>query len=103
MDLFKHTLYINLDSRTDRLEHVTNELKKMDINAERVKAVKLENGAVGCTMSHIKCLELAQKRDYEHVFICEDDILFLDPTLYKEKIPCFNVCLQWARGTAHKK
>ena len=44
MDLFKHTLYINLDSRTDRLEHVTNELKKMDINAERVKAVKLENG-----------------------------------------------------------
>lgn len=96
MDLFKHTLYINLDSRTDRLEHVTNELKKMDINAERVKAVKLENGAIGCTMSHIKCLELAQKRDYEHVFICEDDILFLDPTLYKEKIQNFvNIKTDW--------
>ena len=96
MDLFKHTLYINLDNRTDRLEHVTNELKKMNINAERVKAVKLENGAVGCTMSHIKCLELAQKRDYEHVFICEDDILFLDPTLYKEKIQNFvNIKTDW--------
>tara|TARA_B110000967_G_C18842047_1_gene539919 strand:+ start:985 stop:1653 length:669 start_codon:yes stop_codon:yes gene_type:complete len=86
MDLLKHTLYINLDGRTDRLEHVTNELMKMKIHAERVKAVKLTNGAIGCTMSHIKCLELAKKRDYEHVFICEDDILFLEPTLYKEKL-----------------
>ena len=96
MELLKHTLYINLDSRIDRLEHVLNEFKKMDIEPERVKAVKLSNGAIGCTMSHIKCLELAKKRDYEHVFICEDDILFLEPELYKEKLQTLiNMKFNW--------
>ena len=96
MELLKHTLYINLDGRIDRLEHVLNEFKKMDIEPERVKAVKLSNGAIGCTMSHIKCLELAKKRDYEHVFICEDDILFLEPELYKEKLQTLNdIKLNW--------
>ena len=96
MELLKHTLYINLDSRTDRLEHVLNEFKKIDIEPERVKAVKLTNGAIGCTMSHIKCLELAKNRDYEHVFICEDDILFLEPELYKEKLQTLiNMKFNW--------
>ena len=32
MELFKHTLFINLASRTDRLQHVQQELKKMNID-----------------------------------------------------------------------
>ena len=79
MNLFENTLFINLDHRQDRLEHATEEFKKMNINAERVDAIKKDIGAIGCTMSHIKCLEIAKKRDYDYVFICEDDIHFKNP------------------------
>lgn len=96
-NLFEHTLFINLEHRTDRLEHALSEFKKMDINAERVNAIRPKSGAVGCTMSHIKCLELAKKREYEYVFICEDDITFTNPELLKENIQKFvdNKEIQW--------
>lgn len=90
MDLFEHTLFINLDERTDRLAHVTAEFAKMGIVAERVKAIKMATGAVGCTMSHIRCLELAKQRGYEQVFICEDDITFTNPELFKANLEKFS-------------
>lgn len=77
--LLKYTLYINLESRKDRLNHVQSELSKIGINGQRINAVKTSDGAIGCTLSHIKCLELAKQRKYPHVFIAEDDITFLDP------------------------
>lgn len=97
MELFKNTLYINLESRTDRLEHITKQLEKMDISGERFNAIKTSSGAIGCTMSHIKCLELAKSRDYEHVFICEDDITFLNPDVLKQSLQKFynNTELKW--------
>ena len=81
MELLKNTLFINLEHRTDRLDHVNSELSKLGITGERVNAVKIKMGAIGCTLSHIKCLELAKQRDYEQVFICEDDITFTNPVL----------------------
>ena len=63
MDLFKHTLFINLKHRTDRFKRVLEEFKKMDITAERVDAIKHEKGNIGCTYSHIKCLSIAKERD----------------------------------------
>lgn len=90
MELFKNTLFINLESRKDRLEHVLGEFKKLDIHSERVDAIKMASGAIGCTMSHIKCLELAKERNYENVFICEDDITFLKPELLMENITKFH-------------
>lgn len=97
MELFKHTLFINLEHRKDRLEHVTKEFEKMNIQAERVNAVRPSSGAVGCTMSHIKCLELAKSRNYDHVCICEDDISFTKPELFKEQLNKFyeNKNIQW--------
>jgi len=89
MELFEHTLFINLDHRTDRLEHITNEFEKMGITPERVKGIQPKNGAVGCTMSHIKCIELAKSRNYKQVFICEDDITFTNPELFKKQITSF--------------
>lgn len=89
VDLFEHTLFINLKHRTDRLEHVQIEFHKMGIKAERVNAIRPKSGAIGCTMSHIKCLELAKKREYEYVFICEDDITFTNPELLKENMKKF--------------
>jgi glycosyl transferase family 25 len=88
--LFENILYINLKEREDRNQHVLNEFKKLDItHAERINANKTKDGAIGCTMSHIKCLELAMERNYETVFICEDDITFTNPNLFKEQIEKF--------------
>ena len=86
-----NTMYINLLNRTDRKEHVINELKKLGINdnVERFNAIKLENGALGCSMSHLKCLELAKQKNYEYIFICEDDIKFLNPILFLEQLDSF--------------
>ena len=97
MELFKHTLFINLEQREDRLNHAKEEFKKMGINAQRFNAVKLASGAVGCTMSHIKCLELAKERNYDQVFICEDDITFTNPELLKKNLRKFyeNKEIQW--------
>lgn len=97
MDIFEHTLFINLDHRKDRLEHVEKELEKMGIKGERFNAIKTASGAIGCTLSHIKCLEIAKERDYEQVFICEDDITFTNPDLFKQNIEkfCMNEDIMW--------
>lgn len=89
-DILKHILYINLDSRPDRLKHVQNEMNKLLAVGERVNAIKMPDGAIGCTMSHIKCLELAKERGWPQVFICEDDICFLNPVLLKENLLKFS-------------
>ena len=97
MELFENTLYINLEHRNDRKTHVVNEFKKLGIRAERVNAIKMASGAVGCSMSHIKCLEIAKERKYKQVFICEDDITFLNPELLKSNITKFynNKQINW--------
>jgi len=67
------------------------------MQVERVSAIKNKHGAIGCTMSHIKCLQLAKERDYEYVFVCEDDITFLDPNKLKESATLFlqNMKSRW--------
>jgi GR25 family glycosyltransferase involved in LPS biosynthesis len=85
----KHTLYINLSSRVDRKEHVEKELGKIGIPFERFNAIKLPNGALGCSMSHLKCLQIAKEMGWSHVFICEDEIQFIDPELLKKQLDTF--------------
>jgi glycosyl transferase family 25 len=83
-------IYINLEKRTDRKEHILSELKKIGVeDAIRFKAIELENGALGCSMSHLKCLEIAKKENYEMVFICEDDIQFLHPDMFQTQLKSF--------------
>ena len=89
----QYSLYINLDSRPDRNTHVLGQwitLREQirqqwgpavmaTMHCERFPARKTPDGAVGCTLSHIACLELARERGWPHVAITEDDIRFLDP------------------------
>lgn len=83
----KYCLYINLESRKDRREHIEQELKSVGIHGIRFNAIKLQNGRVGCSMSHLKCLQIAKKNNWPYVMICEDDLLFID----KEKaVNCMN-------------
>jgi GR25 family glycosyltransferase involved in LPS biosynthesis len=88
--------YINLEYRIDRNEHVLDELKKIGVNLERFNAITCSAGNIGCSMSHIKCIELAKERNYPHVFICEDDITFTNPNLLKENVSKFeNLNINW--------
>jgi len=86
----KHVLYINLESRPDRKIHVEEQLRNVGINnGERFNAIKLNNGALGCSMSHLKCLEIAKQNNWPHLLIVEDDILFTNPALFINKLNFF--------------
>jgi hypothetical protein len=87
--MFSNCFYINLDERKDRREHVEMQLNWMGITGERFSAVKTKFGAIGCTMSHIKCLEMAKERDYDMVFICEDDIQFISKDTLQNSVNKF--------------
>ena len=85
-----HTLYINLEHRTDRRAHVEEQLSKFPfLKTERFNAVKLPNGALGCSISHLKCLEIAKERKWPQVLILEDDIQFLNPDLFLTQLNKF--------------
>jgi GR25 family glycosyltransferase involved in LPS biosynthesis len=85
----KHAYYINLENRKDRKEHVEHELVNIGIKAERFNAIKLENGAIGCSLSHLKCLQNAKENNWDHVLICEDDITFLNKELFINQLNNF--------------
>lgn len=86
----KNIFYINLEHRTDRKEHVEKELLKIGFKeAQRFNAIKMENGAIGCSMSHLRILQDAQKNNLDHILIVEDDITFLDPELFKNQLNKF--------------
>jgi len=89
MENVEHIFFINLDHRVDRLNHVTHQLTNLGVihKAERFPAIKTTSGAIGCALSHMKCIEIAIARNYNNIFICEDDITFLD-------IPVFTTSLQ---------
>ena len=86
----KNIFYINLEHRIDRKEHVEKELLNIGFKeAQRFNAIKMENGAVGCSMSHLRILQDAQKNNLDHILIVEDDISFLDPELFKNQLNSF--------------
>jgi len=87
----KHGFYINLDSRKDRKHHVEQQLACINLDnvVSRFSAVKMAQGAVGCSMSHLRCLKKAQENEWEHVVICEDDIEFQQPEVFIEQLNGF--------------
>lgn len=89
LDDIKNIFYINLEHRTDRKEHVETELNKIGIKGMRFNAIKMENGAIGCSMSHLKLLQEAANNNWNHIMIVEDDITFLDAELFKNQINKF--------------
>ena len=88
--LLEHLFFINLEHRVDRLIMVKHELAKLKPNiGTRFNAIKAASGAIGCSMSHIKCLEKARDEGLPHIFICEDDICFLNPELLMQNLQKF--------------
>uniref|UniRef100_A0A6C0H688 Glycosyl transferase family 25 domain-containing protein n=1 Tax=viral metagenome TaxID=1070528 RepID=A0A6C0H688_9ZZZZ len=90
MNILNHVLYINLDDRIDRKTHVEQQLNNIGItNFKRFPAIKKENGAIGCSLSHLQCIKMAKENNWDYVFIVEDDILFLHPNLFQLQIKRF--------------
>lgn len=99
--LFENTLYINLDSRSDKNELTLKQFEKMGITAQRISAVDTtlllregsgpggSPGMLGCGLSHLKSLKLAKENGWEYVFICEDDVDFTNPELFKSSLQKF--------------
>lgn len=90
----KNIFYINLEKRTDRRKLVEKELLQLDLIGTRFNAIKTSpysynNGAIGCSLSHLKCLSIAKKNNWDHVMIVEDDIQFLDPETFKCQLNLF--------------
>jgi GR25 family glycosyltransferase involved in LPS biosynthesis len=72
--------YINLDERKKRNEETKTELKKLGIvSPNRMSAVQLKVGLVGCALSHIKVIQKAKELAWSYCIIFEDDILIEDP------------------------
>ncbi len=85
--------YINLTDRTDRNVHFLNQMKKMNIDqnkVQRISAVKHPLGYIGCGISQISALKNAIDNNYKNIMIFEDDFEFeVDQQKFNEKIKWF--------------
>jgi hypothetical protein len=96
--IIKNALYINLESRKDRRAHVEAQLAALknaengmpNLAAERFNAIKhAVHGAIGCSMSHMRCIQIAKERGWDHVLVCEDDVLFTNAPLFLAQLSKF--------------
>ena len=84
-------VYINLDSRKDRINNMKKLFKSISVNNKkiyRVAAVPIpKNGHKGCAQSHILALELAKLNNWETTIILEDDVkLTCSPVEFNNKL-----------------
>ena len=74
-------VYINLKHRTQRNQHMKNELELYNFNTEkiyRIDAVHNKDcGHLGCCQNHIKAIEFAQLNKWKNILIFEDDSILL--------------------------
>jgi glycosyl transferase family 25 len=90
----EHVVYINLARRPDRRREVEAELARIGWagRAERFDAVNIpNNGALGCSMSHLAVLRMALARGWNHVVVLEDDVEFTEPA---RVVPQLDACLR---------
>jgi len=87
----ENIFYINLEHRIDRKNNIENELIKLGLlqKAKRFNAIKMNNGAIGCSLSHLQLLKNALKDKLNHICILEDDIYFLNPELFINQLNKF--------------
>ena len=73
-------VYINLDKRTDRKKELLTNLKKYNVPSKlihRIPAVYDKMcGHLGCSKSHIKALDYAERKQWNRFLILEDDFIF---------------------------
>jgi len=76
-EFIDHIIYINLEESTDRRKLIEEELSKFPPEkVTRFNAIRMNQGSLGCTRSHIGALELAISKGYRNVLIMEDDMVW---------------------------
>jgi GR25 family glycosyltransferase involved in LPS biosynthesis len=81
--------YINLDTRVDRKFHIENQLNLLKWSGARFSAIHHPFGALGCSLSHLYLLKYARKNKLSHILIMEDDVTFLEPSLFLNNLNNF--------------
>ena len=75
-DLFlSNQLYPNFVKAVDGAK--LNKKKRLEITYPYKKNALTTHGHVGCILSHLSVLKDAQKRDFDVIWICEDDVIFV--------------------------
>ena len=98
MDKIQHILYINLERRPDRKKSVESELTRAGFtNFKRFNAFDIkENPRLGCSTSHLNCLQYAKEQNWDMVMIVEDDIIFENVDLFQKQLELFmNSDIDW--------
>ena len=86
MDKIQHILYINLERRPDRKKSVESQLTQVGFtNFKRFNAFDIrENPRLGCSTSHLKCLQYAKQQNWDMVMIVEE--MELEEEFFEEEI-----------------
>ena len=92
-------IFINLKHRLDRKKEITLELDRFNLKYLRFEAVSHNNGAIGCSKSHLQVIKLAKEKGYKNILVLEDDFQFIvDKKVFYNEIKKlknvnFDVCL----------
>jgi hypothetical protein len=107
--------YINLADREDRKISITNELKKLGLNDNKITRIEAVyekgRGHLGCTKSHIKAIEMFLQSGKRNCIVFEDDFKFKQTLDFiKEKFfklfnysPDYDVCMLSTGWESSKK
>jgi glycosyl transferase, family 25 len=76
VDRLGRVVVINLRERADRMREFQAEAERMQLDVERFDAIKKEDGILGCTLSHMVCLQQMLDDSLESMLVCEDDARF---------------------------
>ena len=78
--------YINLHERFDRRCRLEELFGKSSIfTLHRFNAIKHKDGAIGCTLSHLKLLKQAMDENWDYFLVIEDDFMVDDFCLFENK------------------
>jgi len=103
-DYIEHVVYINLEHRKDRREHIEKLLAPFGEKVHRLNAVyEPQRGHLGCSKSHAAAMELAIQSGWKNVLIVEDDAVwnkFETGTLLLEKLASQEFDVIMLGGTA---
>ena len=104
-DITNEIYVLNLKKRDDRLHHIKNQLKQINITKyEIVESVdgsiienktKLKNGAYGLILTYLNIYEKIKNIEYESLILIEDDCVFSKDFNDYLKIFIDNVPIDW--------
>jgi len=76
VDMIDAVVYINLDHRTDRNDHMLEIVKIFGQKVQRFEAIKGKLGFIGCSESHAAVMQMAIESNWKNILILEDDVLW---------------------------